>query len=83
MSQLSISIPDSIHRRIEHLAKVEGVSLDAYVAAVLSQRAAVADADTYIRERAKRGSAEQMLGILLAAPKVEPESSDRMESPDA
>lgn len=82
MSSLSISIPDSIRERVESLAREDGVSLEAFVASVLSQRVAVADADSYIRRRASRGSAQQMLDILACAPRVEPDPEDRLE-PDA
>ena len=78
MSTLSISIPDSIRRRVESLAGEDGVSVDSYVASVLSQRVALADADTYVRRRAARGSAEQMLELLAQAPRVEPEEHDRL-----
>ncbi len=79
MSSLSISIPDSIRERVESLAREDGVSLDAFVASVLSQRVAVAEADSYIRRRAARGSAQQMLDLLAQAPRIEPEPHDRLE----
>jgi hypothetical protein len=55
------------------------VSLDAFVASVLSQRVALAEADSYIRLRARRGNAQQILEILAQAPKIEPEPHDRLE----
>ena len=78
MSSLSVSIPDSVRERVEALAREDGVSVDAFVATVLSQRVAVADADSYVRRRASRGSAEKMIEILSQAPKVEPEDFDRL-----
>jgi hypothetical protein len=78
MNSLSISIPDSVRERAESLAREDGVTLDAFVASVLSQRIAVADADSYIRRRASRGSAQRMLDILSQAPKIEPEPQDRL-----
>ena len=78
MSTLTISIPDSVRRRIESLAESDGVPIDAFVASVLSQRVAIADADSYVQRRAARGSAAQMLEILRAAPNVEPEAHDRL-----
>ena len=78
MSTLSISIPDSIRQRVEVLAREDGVEVDAFVATVLSQRVAVADADSYVRRRAARGGAQQMLEILSQAPCVEPEPCDRL-----
>lgn len=77
MSTLSISIPDSVRRRVESLAQEDGVPVDAFVTAVLTQRVAIADADSYVRSRAKKGSAETMLEILRAAPRVAPEEHDQ------
>ena len=79
MSSLSISLPDSVRERVESLAREDGVSIDAFVVSVLSQRVAVAEVDSYVRRRAARGSAEQMLEILRQAPKIEPEPHDRLE----
>jgi hypothetical protein len=78
MSTLNISIPDSIRQRVEVLAREDGVGVDSFVATVLAQRVAVADADSYIRRRGERGSAKQMLEILSQAPRVEPEDKDRL-----
>lgn len=78
MSTLSISIPESIRERVEGMAQADGVSLDSFIATVLSQRVAVADADSYVRRRGSRGSAEQLLEILSQAPRVEPEPQDRL-----
>jgi hypothetical protein len=78
MSTLSISIPDSVRRRVESLAQEDGVPVDAFVTAVLTQRVAVADADSYVRCRAKKGSAETMLEILRTAPRVAPDEQDQL-----
>lgn len=78
MSTLTISIPDSVRRRVESLAELDGVAVETFVASVLSQRIAVADADSYVQRRAARGSASQMLEILRSAPGIEPEAHDRM-----
>lgn len=79
MSSLSISIPDSVRERVESLAREDGVSLDTFIASLLSQRVAAAEADSYIRRRAARGSAQQMLDLLAQAPQIEPEVNDRLE----
>lgn len=76
MSTLSIQLPDSIRQRVEVLASEDGVGVDAFVATVLSQRIAVAEADSYVRRRAAQGSARQILNIVEMAPKVEPEACD-------
>lgn len=78
MSTPRIQLPEFIRQRIEVLAREDGVGVDAFVATVLSQRIAVAEADSYVRRRAAQGSAKQMLDILEMAPKVEPEERDRI-----
>jgi hypothetical protein len=43
----------------------------------------VLDADTYIRDRAARGSREQFERVLAKVPDVEPEDSDRLSPGNA
>jgi hypothetical protein len=78
MSTLSISIPESIRQRVEGMAQADGVSIDSFIATVLSQRVAVADADSYVRFRGNKGSAQQLLEILSQAPQIEPEAHDKL-----
>jgi hypothetical protein len=78
MTTLSIQLPNSIRQRVEDFAREDGVSVDAFVATVLSQRIAVAEADSYVRRRATQGSSRQMLNILAMAPKVEPKECKRI-----
>jgi len=78
MSTLRIKLPDSIRQRVEHFASEEGVSTDDFLATVITQRIAVAEADSYIRRRGSRGSAARMLDILKRVPDAEPESYDRI-----
>ena len=42
------------------------------------KRVATTDADSYVRRRARRESAQKMLEILAQAPPVEPEPNDRL-----
>lgn len=78
MSILEVKLPDSIRQRVEHFANEEGVSVDDYLAAVITQRVAVAEADSYVRRRGARGSARRMLETLRSAPDVDPEPYDRI-----
>jgi hypothetical protein len=77
MSTISISLPDSLRQRAEAIARPDGQPLEAFVATILSQRVAVAEADSYVRRRSARGSAEKMLELLNLAPAVEPAEYDR------
>jgi hypothetical protein len=80
MSTVNVSIPDSIRRRAETLAHDDGVSLDQFLSTALAEKIAVLDADTYIRQRAARGSREKFERVLAKVPDVEPEGHDRLPS---
>lgn len=75
---MTITIPEPIRGRLEHFAKADGVSVDRYVAIVLSQHMAVADVDSYVQKRARRGSAAKLLELLDKAPAAEPEPADHL-----
>jgi hypothetical protein len=81
MSTLNVNIPESLHRRAQSLAEDDGVPLDQFIATALAEKVAVLDADSYIRERAARGSREKFDRVLAKVPDVEPEEQGRL-SPD-
>jgi hypothetical protein len=81
MSTLTITLPDSVRQRVVSMAEEDGVPVEEFVASILAQRVAVADADSYIRRRAASGSSERMLEILRSAPDVEPEECDQLSEP--
>lgn len=78
MSNLSVNIPESLHRRALALAQDDGVPLDQFIATALAEKVAVLDADNYIRERAARGSREKFDAIFAKVPNIEPEEHDRI-----
>lgn len=78
MSTLNVNIPESLRRRAESLAEDDGVPLDQFIATALAEKVAVLDADSYIRERAARGSREKFDRVLSKVPDLEPEEHDRL-----
>lgn len=78
MSTLNVNIPESLRRRAQSLAQDDGVPLDQSIATALAEKVAVLDADSYIRERAARGSREKFDRVLSKVPDVEPEEHDRL-----
>jgi len=83
MSTLNVNIPESLHRRAQSLAQDDGVPLDQFIATALAEKVAVLDADSYIRERAARGSREKFDRVLSKVPDVEPEEHDRLSPHNA
>jgi hypothetical protein len=78
MSSLNVNIPESLRRRAQSLAQNDGVPLEQFIATALAEKVAVLDADTYIRERAARGSREKFDRVLGKVPDVEPEERDQL-----
>ena len=78
MSSLMVSIPNSIRQRAEVLAKDDGISFDQFVASALAEKVAVLDADSYVRQRAARGSRAKFDRVMAKVPDVEPEARDQL-----
>ena len=78
MSTLNVNIPESLRRRAQSLAQDDGVPLDQFIATALAEKVAVLDADSYIRERAARGSREKFDRVLSTVPDVEAEEHDQL-----
>ena len=78
MSSLVVSIPNSIRLRAEALAKDDGISMDQFVASALAEKMAVLDADSYILQRAARGSRAKFDRVMAKVPDAEPEPQDRL-----
>lgn len=76
MSTLSVTIPDSIRRRAEALAKEDAVSIDQFIATAMAEKIAVLDANAYIADRAARGSRATFEALLAKVPDVEPAQDD-------
>ena len=80
MSTLSVRLPDSLHKRARSLAKEEHISINQLLATALAEKIAALDAETYIKERAKRASRAKFLAALDQAPDVAPPEHDRLPS---
>lgn len=80
MSTLNVSLPDSLRRRAQALARSNGVPLKQFVATALAEKVAVLDADCYIRKRAARGDRKKFDRVLAKVPDIEPEARDRLSA---
>lgn len=81
MSLQNVNIPESLRRRAQSLAENDGVPLDQFIATALAEKVAVLDAESYIRERAARGSREKFDQVLAKVPDIEPAEHDRLSNP--
>lgn len=78
MSAMTLTLPDSIQRRVEELAKRDGVSVDQFVATAVAEKLSALATVDYLAERAKRGSRDKFEAVLAKVPDREPEPHDRL-----
>jgi hypothetical protein len=76
--KITIQLRESLLRRVETLAKCDGISLDQFISTALAEKVAVLDADSYLRARVARGSREKFERVLAKVPNVEPDETDRL-----
>ena len=78
MTQLSITIPDSIYNTVQVLATKENVSIDQFIALALGEKMSALMAEDYLLQRAKRGQRDKFLAVLDNVPDVEAATEDKI-----
>jgi len=58
MSAISLRLPNSIHARVKHLAKDDGVSVNQFITVALTEKLSVMNAAKYFAEKAKKKQQE-------------------------
>lgn len=78
MSTLSVQIPNSLHTHLQELAEREGITVEQFIATAVAEKMAVLMTESYLKERAKRGSRAKYEAALAQVPDVEPEEDDKL-----
>lgn len=78
MKEIKAKIPDAIYKQASEFAARENLSLGQVFALALAHSLGAWTAESYIAERAKRGSREKFLEFMSQVPDVEPEEHDRL-----
>ena len=78
MSRLSVQLPNSLHTHLQELAKREGVSVEQFISTAVAEKMAALMTESYLAERAKRGSRAKYDEALAQVPDVEPEGYDKI-----
>ncbi len=78
MSALSLRLPKSLHEQLREVAQEEGISVNQFIMLAVAEKVASISAIEYLEKRAKRGSREKFIEILIKVPDVEPEAFDKL-----
>lgn len=72
---INAQIPDSLYQEIEALSKKENISIDQLITMALSNQ--IAMRKSYLEERAKKGSWDNIKNVLDLVPSREPFEYDQ------
>ena len=71
-------LPDSIHRHIREIAKIEGVSINQFVSSAVSEKISEIMTEDYLKSRAERAKKSDLEKILDDVPKRKPILGDEL-----
>ncbi|MCD4707666.1 MAG: type II toxin-antitoxin system HicB family antitoxin [Candidatus Sabulitectum sp.] len=78
MGALSLRLPESIHRHIREIAKVEGVSINQLISSAIAEKISAIMTEEYLEKRAKRADINKMKAILNDVADREPILGDEL-----
>ena len=79
MSQMSLRLPESLHRALKEIAEQENISANQFVTLAVAEKISALATAEFFRERMGRAPSRARFDELLAkAPSVEPEADDRL-----
>ena len=76
MSTLSLRLPDSIHETARTLARKEHVSVNQLISTAVAEKISALMTETYLAQRAAKGSRKEFLDIMSRVPNVPPDTRD-------
>ena len=79
MTNIRLSIPDSLHVTVRDIVEREGISLEQFVMLAMAEKASAIATEAYLMERAERGSREKFLEAMAKVADVDPpDERDRL-----
>ena len=78
MGAFTIHLPNSLHHKIEELAKAEGLSVNQFMVTAAAEKIAALLPEDYLTQEAKQGKRADFEKVLKAVPHIEPEEHDRL-----
>lgn len=78
MSTLSLRLPDSLHEKVKELAKAENISINQFISTAIAEKMSALATETYLEERAKRGSKKKFRHVLDKVKDTAPEPEDQL-----
>lgn len=68
MSEISVTVPDSIMQGLQALIREESINLEQFVSSAIAEKLSAFMSEEYLQKRAQRGNREKFLAVLDHAP---------------
>ena len=81
MSNLSLRLPVSLHRKLREIAEKDDVSINQFIATAVAEKAAAVLTVEYLEERGRRVDPQLLKHLLSRVPDVEPVAGDELALP--
>lgn len=78
MGQINVNLPDSLHQAVRELAQKENISINQLITIALAEKISVLTTETYLQERASKGSRNKFENALNLVPDVDPDDEDKL-----
>ena len=81
MVNVTIRLPDSLHKIARELAQEEGISINHLITLALAEKVAALATESYLEERAARGDRARFKAALAKVAGIEPpDERDRLQA---
>lgn len=78
MGALSLRLPESIHRHIREIAKIEGVSINQLISSAIAEKISAIMTEDYLKNRVERADINDMEAILNKVADRKPVKGDEL-----
>jgi hypothetical protein len=77
-TDLTVHLPNSLHKQIKQLAKAEGISMHQFLVTAAAEKMSALLTQSYLEREAAKGRQQDFNKVLRAVPAVEPEPHDKL-----
>ncbi|MEZ4620636.1 MAG: toxin-antitoxin system HicB family antitoxin [Caldilineaceae bacterium] len=78
MTTLTVRLPDSLHKEIKQLAKLDGVSINQFLTLAAAEKVSALRTVEQLRAEAAKGNRDDFATFLAAVPDIEPVQEDQL-----
>lgn len=80
MTTLTVRLPDSLHKEIKQLAKLDGVSINQFLTLAAAEKVSALRTVEQLYKAAAKGKRDDFAAFLAAVPDVEPAQDDQLSA---